>query len=447
MPVFYTLLYQISGDNASFFHFFQLTLHIFNAVLVFLIFCYFFNEFLAFFLALIFLVHPINVETVVYSASLQEVLFMIFGLLAFYLYLKNNRLRIFLIMIFLLLSMLSKETGGLFLILTAFYGLLKKRYNFNLFVTILVPFLIYLFLRFGIAQIGLIKNNLAPIARANFFERLITMPKIIFFYLKTIFFPKTLLISQHWMVKTINFSDFYLPLLLIFLMLIFWLFLSFFVIKKDRLIWWFFSFWFFITLGFHLQFFPLDLTVSDRWAYLMLVGFLGMIGLLVNNLKIKTEKLRVIFIVVIILFSLRTIIRIFNWRDGLTLYKHDIKYQTSFDLENNYGVELFRSGKRKEAKKHFENSIKLAPYWWTNWNNLGVIYELKGDLKRAKKMYLRSIENGHYYLAYENYVKILIKEENYKDCLDFLEKKALLVFPENEFLNRVYFYCQEKLKT
>jgi len=64
--------------------------------------------------------------------------------------------------------------------------------------------------------------------------------------------------------------------------------------------------------------------------------------------------------------SMRTIIRNENWRNGLRLYSHDaaiealISPQGSFDLENNYGVKLFRIGKIKEAKTHFENRLPLV---------------------------------------------------------------------------------------
>ncbi len=455
MPIFYTILYYFFGNNSGFFHLFQVLLHGINGVLVFLIFCLFFNQLLAFFLSLIFLVHPINVETVVYSAGLQEVLFMFFGLLAVYInfnqqiknivFLKYEINKNILVGLFLLLSLFSKETGVLFILIMGFYNLLNKKINVSLFLSLSLPIIVYSFFRFGIAQISFLKSGVSPISRASLYQRLITIPKIIIFYLKTIFFPKDLLISQHWIVEKINFFQFWLPLLINFLLLIIWLVIVFAFFKKNHL-WYFFSFWFFISLIFHLQIFPLDLTVSDRWAYLMLIGILGMIGVFLEKIKLKTEILRSIFILIFIVFSLRTVIRIFNWHNGLTLFGHDIKFHSSFDLENNYGVELYRNGEIDKAKTYFENSIKLAPYWWINWNNLGAVYQSKNDLKLAEECYLKSIKNGDYYLAYENYVKILIKQNKFKECLNFLEDQGLKKFPYNQVLNELYFYCQDKIR-
>ncbi len=56
----YSLIYAISGSNAFFFHFFQLLIHIANAVFVFILFKKFINKDWAFLLSSVFLVHPIN---------------------------------------------------------------------------------------------------------------------------------------------------------------------------------------------------------------------------------------------------------------------------------------------------------------------------------------------------------------------------------------------------
>ena len=146
-----------------------------------------------------------------------------------------------------------------------------------------------------------------------------------------------------------------------------------------------------------------------------------------------------IAVVVIAVFSVRSFVRTLDWKNGLTLYSHDIKIsKDAFDLENNYGVELFRAGDYKKAKVHFEKSTKLAPSWWTNWNNLGASYEREENIQKASEYYQRSINNGQYYLAYENLAKIMVVYGKDKKKTDEFLQKALEIFPGNENLIKLY---------
>lgn len=454
MPVIFTLIYQFFGLSSGFFHFVQWFFHILNTILIFLIFENFFSSFiLVFILSLIFLIHPINVETVVYSSALQDVIFMFFGLLAFYLFLikenKNNLLTDIILSLLLLLSLLSKETGIIFMLIMSFYMIVvNKKLDRRIFF-IFLPLIFYLFLRFKIAGIGLLKNDISPISRANFYERIITIPKIINFYFKQMFFPISLSISQHWVVRSINIKDFFIPLVFVLFLLVIWILMTKKILKKkDNLInfWLFFSFSLLTTIGFHLNIFPLDFTVSERWVYLMLFNLLGLIGVFFSILNIKKlfyiNLLLSFLILFVSFFSIKTFLRTLDWKDGLSLYSADIKKQPdSFDLLNNLGVEFFRIGEYKKAKDYFLKSTKMAPYWWTNWNNLAVIKEGEGDFKKAEEYYKQAIKNGEYYLAYENYAKLLLKQKKKKECIDFT-KQALKKYPFNGRIYEINKVCE-----
>lgn len=445
MSVSFAFIYTLFGQNAFFFHLLQLVLHIANSIFVFLIFNYLFKKFkngelISFFLAIIFLVHPINTETVIYIASLQDVLYFFFGIFALWRVITKSIsfYNLLIISFLLLLSLLSKETGFVFIpIILSYLFLFKREKIINYIISIGIVLFIYSFLRFKIAEIYFNKHDLSPITRMPIFERILNIPEIIIFYLKTFLYPINLSISQHWVIKSMNFSEFYLPLLLSII------FLSLFIIFAFKLkskgneifkIYIFFFLWFIFGLGLHLQIFPLDMTVAERWFYLPEIGLLGMIGI-ICILWIKKMKTILLISVIVLIFclSIRTIIRNTNWKDGLTLYSNDIKItHGSFDLENNLGVELYRAGKFNEAKIHFENSTKIAPFWWTNWNNLGVMVE-KEDYRKALSYYQKAINNGSYYLAYENIAKVLLIQKKFAETKEFTES-SLKTLPNNSNL-------------
>jgi len=197
----------------------------------------------------------------------------------------------------------------------------------------------------------------------------------------------------------------------------------------------------------HLQIIPLNMTVAERWLYFPMIGLLGMMGSIIKISNIKYQISKILFslaIIIISIFSIRSFIRTLDWRNGLALFGHDIKKTSSFDLQNNFGTELFRVGRYDEAKKYFKISTELAPYWWVNWNNLGAIYEREKNYQKAAEYYQKSINNGQYYLAYENLAKILVLHgKDQKKTEEFL-KEVLKLFPKNENLLRINALLIEK---
>lgn len=158
----------------------------------------------------------------------------------------------------------------------------------------------------------------------------------------------------------------------------------------------FFVFWFGIGMAFHMQLFPLDFTVSDRWFYFPMGGLLGIIAVLFELLRKEYKKIvpvgYVCAIFIICLLSIRTIVRNTNWQNQLTLFAHDISLQDNFDSENNLGSAYTRTGDTKSALKHYRKSVEFLPND-TNLFNLGYSYEVLGDIPAAKKYYLKVIAN------------------------------------------------------
>jgi hypothetical protein len=215
--IYFASLYSLFTTNVFFYHVLQILIHISNSVLQFIIFKHFFNKHISFFLALVFLVHPIQVESVSYIASSGNPLVFLFGVTALLLSLKTESAfkRLLSISTLLLLALLTKETGVLFIVSILFFKILFKKNNLVMFFTAcLASISLYCFIRFIIAGVYFSHPNIVPIARLSFVERLANIPAIIFYYLKTVFFPVQLNIEQLWVVTTINFTSFYFPLVM-----------------------------------------------------------------------------------------------------------------------------------------------------------------------------------------------------------------------------------------
>lgn len=419
-PVFYsflTLIHSTFGSNVFFFHITQVAIHTTNTILIFILFRKFFADKISFFLALLFLIHPINTEAVSYISAVSDPLFILFGLIAFHIMMKDKLSwrQVSLACALILLSFLTKEAGFLLLLFIVIYRLqFRKGEHLKTGLFAVIPIALYFYLRFEVAHTFFAKAvHFAPITVAPFSERLITIPKIVFFYISTFFLPVKLSIAQHWIVKSITFKDFYLPLVADALFMGALLFLGWQIYKRNGKMFLYFVFfflWFLVSLVLYLQLFPLDMTVAERWFYLPMIGLLGMIGLVVQNAHIRSQSFKAFiftsFIIVLSIFALRTIVRNTNWHTPYALLSHDVQItRDSFDIENNYSTELMRLNKYDEALVHAKKAITLNPRYSPAWATAGNIYAQKKEYKTAI-FYLKKaldIDGGNFF-AFHNMI-------------------------------------------
>lgn len=332
--LYFSLLYSLFSTTPFFYHFLSLMIHITNTILLFFLLKHFFNKTLSLLLSLVFLVHPLQVEAVSWIASADNLLFFLFGISALLLSLKEHVSwkRLIIVCCLLLLSLLTKETAVIFIFLVLLYKVLfKKRQKFFLFIGAAFTLTTYAFIRFVLAGVYFEHHTAPMIERAAFEVRLLTIPAVIFYYVKNLLYPSNLGVFQYWVVRTKDFPHFYFPLFIDILFLLVLLFLGGVIAranKKEFPVYLFSLAWLVVGLIFHSQLFPLDMTVADRWMYFPIVGLLGVVGVSIQVIKLVSKN-RIAFgltlgVILISLLSLRTIIRNTNWSDEARLLGHDL---------------------------------------------------------------------------------------------------------------------------
>lgn len=431
MMAVYSLIYTFFGPNPLYFHLIQLIIHITNAVLVFVLLKYFFKKDIAMLLSLVFLVHPINQEAVAYISAMQDILFFGFGMSAIVIlsYTKLDIVKLLIIHMLLLFSLLSKETGVLFIGLVLLYVYLFKKNLFSrIFFFVSLVLLEYSLLRFVLAGLTIQPSRLAPIGYLSFIQRLENIPKIFFFYIRTFFFPRDLAISQMWTVEKVTISDFFSPLILIGLFFVFLLLIGKMISTRRiefKQTYLFFVFWFLLGVLFHAQIIPLDATVADRWFYFPMIGLLGIIGIplqFVHDQR-KNNILTVVVCVIVVILSIRTIVRNSDWKDKITLYSHDVMIsKDSYMLENALGASLLQKTNYELAGVHIQKAILLAPNYWNSWNNLGYYYLGINKTDEAERSFRQAVTRTTYPLPYINLATLLYKEGRFTEDKEFIQE-------------------------
>ncbi|MGE5042115.1 MAG: glycosyltransferase family 39 protein [Candidatus Levyibacteriota bacterium] len=441
MTTAYAVVYKLSGANPSSFHLLQILLHMANTILVFYIFKKFFKPSVSLLGAVLFAIHPLNAESVLYISALQEPLFFVFGAIGFLIICRENlgKKELLASAILFTLSLLSKETGVLFIVAALLYQIVvlgKKSRLYRLGMSLIPVFGLYAFMR--IMTVGLIPTSHDkpyPIMRLSLLWRILNVPAEFYYYLRNFFVPYDFAVAEHWVVKSLTPQDFYLPLAIDLLFVGAVSYIAFRLYKKkmaEAHAFLFFALLFFIGMAAHMNVFPLDVTVADRWFYFPAVGMIGMLGVFFTSFRFehKTEFV-IVSIILLSLLCARTVVRTLDWRDGLTLDLRDIKYsKDSFPLENNLGYEYIIREQYDLAEPHVRKSTELGPWWWLNWNNLGSIYRHKGyaeDPKyyqQAEEYFLKAVNNTTFYLPYENLADLLVNYGSPQRAQEFIIKTS-----------------------
>ncbi len=445
----YMLNYAVWGLNPTGFHLFQLMVHLGNAVLVFFLVQRILanrsvqNSYeIAGLAALVFAIHPANVESVAYIGSTGEVLCAFLLLLGMTAFVKGSLIGAF---SFVFLGLLAKESAVVAFPLLFLYTWLleppKRASYWKLIAGTGAVMALYAFFRLVLARLPSVPSSHAPISEALFATRLLTIPYELYSYLKIIFFPVDLSVARHFVVQSAGDVRFWaaLPLVLAIIAMCVW-----YGWKTTSRHFTFFALWFPITLAPVLNIVPLEMTIAERWLYVPMIGVLAGFSMIAVPLllTLRGRSRSLAYVAVFAIFGLlvaRTILRTQNWKDEMSLYGNDIKIasrvspQGSYELDNYYGMALARAGRLGEAGEYFRRSIALQPNWMYSHNNLGAILEKQGDLAGALEQYKKSVEAGDYYLAYENIGAVLLRQKRYDEAKGFLGA-TIRKFPRNSKL-------------
>ena len=428
-------------------------IHITNSILVLVVLKRFFIPGTALLLALVFLVHPMNVEAVLLTVeSMGYFLFGMAGLAVVIVGIGRGR-RMVGAGVLLFTSLLAKESGLLLVGAAGWYGWWFNRTSRRTYAI-------------GGAVLGgmdLVVRNLkwltntysagkppSPISQATLGERLVTMPAMVTYYLKTFFLPINLAISQHWLIKSTGDARFWPAVggVAVTLAAAGWLGYRLRKQTEALRLYIFFLGWMAGGLVLYLNIFPLTMTVADRWWYFPMVGLIGVMGVVVSELvRVRPKWKGAIWGVMAIMIGglyVRTQVRIHDWRNGLSLYSHDLKIAgDSFDLQNNLAVELGKLNRWDEAIPLLEKSSQAFPTY-SSYYNLGLGYKRMKDWQRAKTSLEKAIRINSDPMAFDQLGYVTLAGEGEDAAMQFATE-TLVKQPNNSGVLLVLAMAQYKL--
>jgi hypothetical protein len=446
MMVVFSIIYSIFSAQPLYYHIFQLTIFIFNAILIYFIFRHFLGKkLLSLALALIFLVHPISSQVAFAIPSLQDALFFFFGSLALLFLIKYRSTKsLLLVALFLFLSLLSKETGMFFVIIGVLYLVFYGKERVAQFVKVIsIPITVWILLKAH--AVGLINPNphIAPIDQLSLLGRLMNIPSIILFYLNKLVFPWKLATQYHWVHSTFSVEYFLMPLVIELALLALIIFTGRIVRQRASKVqfhtYLFFTIWAILGLTAYVQIIPLDMTVCENWFYFSMAGVLGMVGAALSVLKlhIKPRWFLVIAVLLIVILGVRTAIRGTDYSSSYKLSLKDISSsKEDFKAYDGLSQAYFKYGNYKLAKTYAEESIEIFP-GISNYQDLGAALVYQGDYDGAFNAYSNGLKYGNYSQLLDNLAELTLVHGSPADNQKFFTS-SLKQYPSDSYLWTYY---------
>ena len=412
--------------------------------------------------ALLFALHPVQVESAAWASERKSVLAMFFLIPSFLLFLRHRdrtpeglrsgwptaaylgSLACY------ALSLLSKGMGVVFPIVLLLYERLRdpRPRRVGRFAELAPYFLLALVL--GLATLWAQKAGLPAITGWPIkWDLLCTMTVVFRDYLRTIFLPMNLnnlyypeLLPTPWR------SDFLLSagLLAGVAGITGWL-----VARSPKLAFW--PLWFFVSLGpVSNLFFLLPVLRADRYLYLSSLAFGGLaadwVGRIAGGGETRRRAAVAAFTALILCFALLTFRRIDVWGSDEALWRDSVaKAPRSHIAHGSLGGVYMDRGDLDSALAEFREAVRLQPLYQRGYFNIGFIEARRGRMAQAAVALRRGLSLGaeppawnqtvresyafiHLYIGEQAFAegKLAEAKEHYRRALDYRP-----AFPEAAF--------------
>lgn len=487
------------GGNKAISHFINVLLYALTGILLYRILLFMFPASgegkkkwyctVPFIASLLFIVHPLHVEVTANIKGRDE-LFALLGeavtLYCTFKYLSEKRTRwLFFSFLAFLAGLLSKEGVITFLAivpLTAhFFTTATTGEKIKVTIPVLTGTIIYLLMRvnaigylLGDNQVTDLMNN--PFYGMNFGEKTATIFYTLLLYLKLHIIPYPLTHDYYpYHIPVMHWSD-----LRTILSLMIYAGLIVVIIKgwKKRSVWAYAAAFYLITLSIVSNFVvSVGTFMNERFVYHASLGFCIAVAWLLSEVMTKTKLLKtvacIIFVAMVTVFSIRTLERLPDWRNNLSLDRSALRYSPNSARANCfYGIEIWENVYMKlpanadpvrryavldSMKPYFEKSIQiLTDYKADQTMRAGLAAEYHklnynyDDLIRVFEQINLSGVNEKFVLEYLQYANKIVTNRTDAEKLSAFYTRMINFYsktPSSAVLNGEYKKLQEGIRS
>jgi len=168
-------------------------------------------------------------------------------------------------------------------------------------------------------------------------------------------------------------------------------------------------------------------TTADRYLYFaMFAPSLAVAWILSVH---RSKALLYLCLCGILLLGMRTSFQARYWQNSRALFEHALAVNPNSSIShNNLGLDLYKQRRYEEAFKHFKRAVALNPRHDAAYVNLGVLAAMKNDQEAALEYYSKALErNPAHGRAHNNMANVYVKTGRYAEAMQHYTKALSLV--------------------
>jgi len=136
--------------------------------------------------------------------------------------------------------------------------------------------------------------------------------------------------------------------------------------------------------------------MADRFMYIPLIGLSIIVAWGITDLAAKLRGKNILLSLssgaIILVLMKYTWLQVQHWENSITLYEHTLKVaKNDFSIHYNMGLALAKKGDLKKAISHFSEAIRIRPHSFKGHNNIGFIYQKTRQWDKAIAHYKKAL--------------------------------------------------------
>jgi len=175
--------------------------------------------------------------------------------------------------------------------------------------------------------------------------------------------------------------------------------------------------------------------MANRFVYVPFIGLYICVAWGFPELVARfPHRKKCLAILATVLFSILMIVtwkQVQNWENSITLFKHTLKHTSNnYMIHNALGVELYKQGRTEEAIEHYLQALRIKPDYVNAHNDLGNAFGKQGRTEEAIEHYLQALHiKPDYEIALNNLGNAFGKQGRTEEAIEH-HLQALRIKPD-----------------